>query len=158
MKIIIEKGKEKNIPKRCESFFNPQLMEDWTKKRLTKKERLNLEFEYVKSNLSKYELEFIGNSKPVSVNAVQTSSEIIPVGGNYLTDAVNWFKENDIELYGIQTNPTQHEWTHSPKAYCQLYIDDAGLGMPLMTDLELSKRPYVDWDMVELMLFNAKIL
>jgi hypothetical protein len=76
MKIIIEKGKEKNIPKRYESFFNPQLMEDWTKKRLTKKERLNLEFEYVKSNLSKYELEFIGNSKPVSVNAVQTRNDV----------------------------------------------------------------------------------
>jgi hypothetical protein len=88
----------------------------------------------------------------------QTSSEIIPVGGKYLTEAVGWFKENDIPLYGVQTNPTQKEWTHSPKAYCQLYIDDAGLGMPLMIDLEVSQRPYVDWDMVELMLFNAKVL
>jgi len=45
-----------------------------------------------------------------------------------------------------------------PKAYCQLYIDDAGLGIPLMTDLELSDRPYVDWDLAELMLFNAQVL
>jgi len=45
----------------------------------------------------------------------QTSEEILPIGGKYLTDAVNWFKENNIELYGIQTNPTQKEWTHSRK-------------------------------------------
>ncbi|MFN5345612.1 MAG: hypothetical protein ACK44N_01860 [Bacteroidota bacterium] len=45
--------------------------------------------------------------------------------GNYLTEAVNWFNENGIPLYGILTNPTQHTWTTSPKTYAQLYIDDA---------------------------------
>ena len=63
----------------------------------------------------------------------------------YLSDAVNWFKENDIPLFGIQTNPTQHTWTSSPKAYCDLYIDDAGLGCPLKTDTNLSANPFVDW-------------
>jgi hypothetical protein len=67
--------------------------------------------------------------------------------GDYLTDAVNWFKDNEIPLYGIQTNPTQHTWTTSPKCYCNLYIDDAALGCPLIhTDNE---RPYVDWYTVE---------
>jgi hypothetical protein len=84
----------------------------------------------------------------------QTSGEIIPVGGNYLTDAVSWFKENDIELYGIQTNPTQKEWTKSPKAYGQLYIDDAALGVPLVYDSEVSARPFVDWVTVGLILQN----
>ena len=42
---------------------------------------------------------------------------IMDVTGNFLTDAVNWFKENDIPLYGIQTNPTQSTWTTSPKSY-----------------------------------------
>ncbi|MFT3949943.1 MAG: hypothetical protein QM763_23460 [Agriterribacter sp.] len=37
--------------------------------------------------------------------------------GNYLTDAVNWFQQHGIPLYGIQKNPTQHTWTTSPKAY-----------------------------------------
>ena len=81
-------------------------------------------------------------------NPKQTSKEILPVGGKHLTNAVNWFKENDIELYGVQTNPTQHLWTHSPKAYCDLYIDDAGLGIPTTINPLLSNREYVDWTMV----------
>ena len=91
-------------------------------------------------------------------NPTSADPAIINKKGNYLDDAVNWFKENDIPLYGIQTNPTQHTWTTSPKAYCQLYIDDAGLGIPLMTDLALSERPYVDWYMAEQILFNIHAL
>lgn len=68
--------------------------------------------------------------------------------GNYLTDAVNWFKDNDIKLYGIQKNPTQLNWTTSPKAYGQLIIDDAALGCPLIFDDNLSDRPFVDWEAV----------
>ena len=71
--------------------------------------------------------------------------------GNYLTEAVNWFKENGIELYGINMNPTQLGWTLSPKAYGQLYIDDAALGCPLCMEYIDGKdgRPYVDWEIVE---------
>ena len=78
--------------------------------------------------------------------------------GNYLADAVEWFKKNDIPLYGIQTNPTQSTWTSSPKAYGQLYIDDAALGCPLIDNPKLSSRPYVDWDAVEKYLEDEKIL
>jgi len=70
-----------------------------------------------------------------------------------LSDAVNWFKKNDIPLYGIQSNPTQREWTTSPKCYAQLYIDDAALGCPLIHGQH--ERPYVDWDKVNEMLFAA---
>jgi hypothetical protein len=69
----------------------------------------------------------------------------------YLSDAVQWFKDNDIPLYGIQTNPKQKGWTTSPKAYCQLYIDDAALGCPLIFP-EDGSRPYVDWETVDKML------
>jgi len=62
-----------------------------------------------------------------------------------LTDAVNWYKENDIPLFGIQTNPTQHEWTDSPEAYGQLIIDDAAAFAPLKLDLTHSNRPFIDW-------------
>jgi hypothetical protein len=68
--------------------------------------------------------------------------------GNYLSDAVNWFKENEIPLYGIQRNPSQDSWTESPKAYGQLIIDDAALGCPLVFDDALSSRPFVDWEAV----------
>lgn len=66
-----------------------------------------------------------------------------------LTDAVNWFKTNEIPLYGIQTNPTQKSWTESPKAYGHLIIDDAALGCPLTYDGSISNRPFVDWVEVE---------
>jgi hypothetical protein len=59
-----------------------------------------------------------------------------------LSDAVKWYKENDIPLFGIQTNPTQHEWTDSPKAYGQLIIDDAAAFAPLKRDPEYSNRPF----------------
>jgi hypothetical protein len=74
--------------------------------------------------------------------------EIESKGGNYLTDAVNWFKTNNIPLYGINKNPTQSNWTKSPKAYAQIYIDDAALGCPLIYD-DMSEKPYVDWKKVE---------
>jgi len=77
--------------------------------------------------------------------------------GKELEDAVKWFADNEITLFGIQTNPTQHEWTDSPKAYGQLIIDDAALGCPLIWTT-LSNRPYVNWEIVEQYLVNNKII
>lgn len=79
------------------------------------------------------------DNKPTGDNNIQN------VTGQFLDDAVNWFKQNDIPLYGIQTNPTQTQWTTSPKAYAELYIDDAALGCPLKYDAALSKNHFVDW-------------
>jgi len=76
--------------------------------------------------------------------------------GNFLTDAVNWFKENDIELYGIQYNPTQSLWTTSNKCEANLYIDDAALGCPLIYNER--ERPYVDWYKVREILIENKII
>jgi hypothetical protein len=75
-----------------------------------------------------------------------------------LTDAVNWFKDNNIPLYGIQKNPTQHNWTSSPKAYGHLIIDDIALGCPLIYDESVSHRPYVDWSKVREMLVEKELL
>lgn len=76
----------------------------------------------------------------------------------YLSESVKWFKDNNITLYGIQKNPTQHTWTSSPKAYGQLIIDDASLGIPLKIDHTISSRPYVDWDKIRELLVEKKIL
>ena len=78
--------------------------------------------------------------------------------GEYLTDAVNWFIDNQIPLHGVNVNPTQHTWTKSPKAYGQLYIDDAALGCPLIYNPEISDRPFVDWAKVEEMLKTIGVL
>ncbi len=88
-----------------------------------------------------------------------------------LSDAIDWFKKNDIPLYGIQTNPTQKTWTSSPKSYAELMIDDSALGCPLKQDRVIrpmphpnlpipmpTGRPYVDWKKVEEMLIEKGIL
>lgn len=95
----------------------------------------------------------------------------------YLSDAIDWFKQNEIPLYGIQKNPTQHIWTSSPKSYAQMMIDDSALGCPLKYDYievptissiekamfgETKKipdgRPYVDWVKVESMLVERGLI
>lgn len=66
--------------------------------------------------------------------------------GDYLSDALAWFEQNGIPLYGIQRNPMQDAWTSSPKAYCHIYIDDAALGAPLI--YPEGERPHIDWKAV----------
>ena len=96
------------------------------------------------------------------IGAVQTLKKLIDNGckivlntmrsGVELDEAVNWFKQNGIELFGVNNNPEQISWTTSPKVYAQIYIDDAAIGCPLIFGLH--SRPYVDWVGVERFLFN----
>lgn len=78
--------------------------------------------------------------------------------GQELTDAINWFKKNNIPLYGIQTNPTQSAWTTSPKSLADLILDDSALGCPLKYDPTISSRYFVDWEIVEKMLVQIGYL
>jgi hypothetical protein len=91
-------------------------------------------------------------AKPVLDPSIQN------VTGKFLTDAVNWFKENDIPLYGIQSNPLQKNWTTSPKSYAEIMIDDSALGCPLTYNPALSSKPFVDWEKVEQLLIEQKII
>lgn len=92
------------------------------------------------------------------VNPKGGDAEIHLESGNYLTEAVQWFKDNDIPLYGIQTNPTQHTWTTSPKAYGELIIDDAALGCPLKFDTNVSNKVFVDWASVREILLGKGLI
>lgn len=74
-----------------------------------------------------------------------------------LDAAVNWFVENGIPLAGINSAPGQFRWTDSRKAYANIYIDDCGLGIPLLMD-EGDTRPYVDWEEVERLLQEIGVL
>ena len=74
-----------------------------------------------------------------------------------LAEAVKWFEQNNIPLFGINNNPTQKSWTNSPKVYAHIYIDDAALGTPLLYDKE-SGRNYVDWVAVRALLKQASII
>ena len=65
--------------------------------------------------------------------------------GKELQDAVDWYEEHEIELWGINVNPQQYQWTTSPKAYANVYIDDAAINVPLCFDPKFHSRPFVDW-------------
>ena len=59
-----------------------------------------------------------------------------------LSEAVKYCNDNGIQFHGINRNPSQ-TWTNSPKAYGEMYIDDAAVGCPLI--YQKGKRPMVDW-------------
>lgn len=74
--------------------------------------------------------------------------------GDQLQEAVEYLTRNGVMLFGVNSNPTQAEWTLSPKAYAVTYVDDAAWGCPLVipkgvyTD-EYGRtkaiKPFVDW-------------
>jgi len=72
---------------------------------------------------------------------------------NYLDEAIKWFADRELPLWGVNRNPEQDSWTSSPKAYCHIYIDDAALGCPLTHDTDISNRPFVNWSVVHNILF-----
>ena len=76
---------------------------------------------------------------------------------NYLADAINWFNANDISLWGINSNPEQHSWTHSPKPFANLYIDDMALGAPLIP-IKDHPRKALCWKTVREMLVQLEYL
>jgi hypothetical protein len=78
--------------------------------------------------------------------------------GRFLNDAIQWFIDNEIPLYAVQSNPDQHNWTESPKSYAEMMIDDSALGCPLKYDPALSHRPFVDWVEVEKILTKSGII
>ncbi len=65
---------------------------------------------------------------------------------DHLDQAVQYINKRGVDLYGVNRNPTQKEWTNSPKAYCHVYVDDAALGCPLVE--RPKRRAYVDWNRV----------
>lgn len=67
--------------------------------------------------------------------------------GNLLQDAVQYMESHGIRLYGVNRNPDQDDWTSSPKAYGDVYVDDSAFGCPL-TLIKGFTRPCVDWKKV----------
>ncbi len=76
----------------------------------------------------------------------------------YLAEAVNWFSENRIDLFGVNENPGQSSWSKSPKQFAHLYIDDASLGCPLRYDASIGARPFADWWAIEQKLLEMAVL
>lgn len=77
-------------------------------------------------------------------------------GVDTLQPAIDWFEARGLPLYGVNENPTQKEWTSSPKVYGNLYIDDGALGAPLKADAK--GVAYLDWNKVTLHLYYMGLL
>lgn len=76
--------------------------------------------------------------------------------GERLCQAVEYLEENGIELYAVNENPSQKYWTESPKIFCNLYIDDAAAGAPLV--IPERGRPYICWTEMENFLLERGII
>lgn len=90
-------------------------------------------------------------AKEVLRRLVQLGAQLVLFtmrSGKELDDAVQWFSDREIELFGINHNPTQSRWTDSPKAYAHVYVDDAAFGCPLRENPRSGGRPFVDWESV----------
>lgn len=107
----------------------------------------------------------IGNEVP---NAIRVLTRLQEQGtllilwtmrsGIQLQEAVDYCASKGITFWGINRNPTQHEWTDSPKAYALIYIDDAAAGCPLLADKSGSERPMVNWREIEAILQRKGVL
>lgn len=62
--------------------------------------------------------------------------------GKELEEAIQWFSERGIVLYGIGRNPTQHMWTSSTKCHANFSIDDRNIGCPMNGEV-------VDWKAID---------
>lgn len=101
----------------------------------------------------KHEYPKVGEPNPMAIDYIKRfqdeGAHIIlwtMRSGEHLDDAVSYLEDNGIKLLGVNTNPSQKVWTNSPKAYANLYIDDAGFNCPLAFPKE--GKPYVNWGIV----------
>lgn len=77
-------------------------------------------------------------------------------GADTLQPAIEWFSSKGIPLYGVNENPSQKQWTASPKVYGNIYIDDGALGAPLKIDE--AGIPFIDWSVASLHLYVRGLL
>ena len=77
--------------------------------------------------------------------------------GSKLDDAVRWFRDRKIELWGVNENSEQREWTSSPKVYADLYIDDSAIGCPIRF-IDGVRHPVVNWSKIKSILESDGIL
>lgn len=77
--------------------------------------------------------------------------------GAKLDAALRWFKERKVELWAVNENPEQREWTDSPKVFAQYYIDDSALGCPIIF-IDGVRRPVVNWVKIREILEYNRVL
>lgn len=76
--------------------------------------------------------------------------------GIQLDEAIEWCRNRDIRFDYINENPEKD--TASRKVYAHVYIDDHGIGVPLILNEHYHRKPFVDWKGIESLLIKNKIL
>lgn len=82
-----------------------------------------------------------------TARADDPNNEFFP--GNYLTDALNWFTEHGISLYGVNNNPDNDKLGYTRKVTGDIIIDDLAICAPLTMDTKISTKPFINWHEVE---------
>lgn len=81
----------------------------------------------------------------ILLNTIRSDDQMAPDGITSTLDAaVKFLNDRGINLFGVNKNPIQKAWSSSPKVYAHYYIDDLGIGTPLIKYPEF-KRECVDW-------------
>lgn len=97
----------------------------------------------------------VNNGHQIMLWTMRDHSQTKKFGFDVLDIAVDWFKTNNIPLWGINKNKGQH-WSNSPKQFAHWYIDDMALGCPLKQ--EEGFRDYVDWEAIARLLVYKGLL
>ena len=66
------------------------------------------------------------------------------INGDVLDDAIEFCSGYGVDFKMVNNNP-QKDFNTGPKAYANIYIDDAAFGCPLIYN---GRKPYVDWHIV----------
>jgi hypothetical protein len=67
--------------------------------------------------------------------------------GKELQAAVDYCRENGVEFDSVNKGIGDRAWTQSPKAHCNVFIDDAAFGCPPKQGID-SQRPVADWSVI----------
>jgi hypothetical protein len=67
--------------------------------------------------------------------------------GDVLSEAITYLERQEVQLYAVNQNPDQEDWSVSPKAYAHIYVDDSSFGCPLIQPSGFARK-CVDWSQV----------
>jgi len=76
-------------------------------------------------------------------------------GGDVLQEAVAWFENHRIPLFGVNSSPGQESWTSSSKVYAHRYVDDSAFGCPVR---HFAEGRAVDWLVLRGIFVSEKVL
>jgi hypothetical protein len=114
--------------------------------------KLGIDFD---GTIVRHEYPLIGMPNPMALEYLkqfkQAGAQLIlwtMRSGPALQEAVDYCTSNGVNFDAVNEGIGDRAWTDSPKAHCNIYIDDAAFGCPLKPNTNPNYRSMVDWDIV----------